>query len=129
MTDAVPAERLGGIRFPRGGLTVGRRWLYLAGACGLWALAFWQLTGPVAAFLAEAERVRMMLPAHVRRIGELPWWAVAVVGSAAAFAVGSRFRPAGNAVLVGLPLAANVVIHLSLHAALSAAVRGLMLYH
>ena len=30
-----------------------RRWLYLAGACSLWGLAFWQLMDPVAAFLAE----------------------------------------------------------------------------
>ena len=47
----------------------------------------------------------------------------------AALTTGPRLRPVGNAVLIGLPLAANVVIHLSLHAAQSVAVRRLMLYH
>jgi len=129
MSHAVPAERPAGIRFPSESSALGRRWLYLAAACCLWALAFWQSAGPVAAFLAEAERVRMVLPGHVHWVGGLPWWAVAVAGSLAASAVGPRLRTAGNAVLVGLPLAANVVIHLNLHAAQSAAVRGLLLYH
>ncbi len=129
MSHAAPAERPGGIRFPSGYLTLDRRWLCLAGACGLWALAFWQLTAPVAAFLAEAARVRMVLPHHIRWVSGLPWWAIAVVCSLATPAVGPRRRRTGNAVLVGLPLVANVVIHLSLHAAQSAAVRGLMLYH
>ena len=129
MSHAVPAEPPGGVRFPSGYFALDRRWLYLAGACGLWAVAFWQLTDPVAAFLAEAGRIGMMLPHHIRWVDGTPWWAVAVGGSMAALAVGPRLRPAGNAVLVGLPLAANVVIHLSLYAAQAVAVQGLMLYH
>jgi hypothetical protein len=128
MSHAVPAERPVGLKFPSGFVALERRWLYLAGACGLWALAFWQLAGPVDHFLSEAARVRMMVPYHIRWVSGLPWWAIAVVGSLAALAAGPRLRPVGNAVLIGLPLVANVVIHLSLHAAQAVAVEGLFRY-
>lgn len=129
MSEVVLAEHPASFRFPGDYLAFDRRWFYLAGACCLWGLAFWQLTGPVAAFLAEAARVRMQLPYPIHSVSGLPWGVIAVVGSLAALVVGPRLRPAGNAVLVGLPLVANVVIHLSLHAAQSVAAHGLMLYH
>src|SRR5688500_657817 len=98
MSEAIVRDAPADVRFPSDYLALDRRWLCLAGACGLWALAFGQLTGPMAAFLSEAERVRMPLPYHIHWVSGLPWWAVAVVGSLAALAVGPRLRLAGNAV-------------------------------
>ena len=49
--------------------------------------------------------------------------------SASALTTGPRLRKAGNVVLVGLPLVANVTIHLSLHAAQSVATHWLTMYH
>ena len=113
---------------PRDWLAVDRRWLYLVAACCLWVVAFWQLTDPVATFLSEAGRVRMMLPYHIHWINGLPWLAIALIGTLAALTTGPRLRKTRNVVLIGLPFVANVAIHLSLHAAQSVAIHGLMMY-
>src|SRR4051812_38659747 len=114
MSEATVLPRPADNWVPSGYLTFDRRWLYLTGACGLWAVAFWQLTGPLAWHLSEAGRVRMPLPYHFLWVNGLPWLAIAVVGTLACLATGPRLRQIGNAVLVGLPLVANLVIHLSL---------------
>jgi hypothetical protein len=129
MSEANILDRPGVGKVPSDYFLFDSRWLCLAGACCLWLVAFWQLTEPVAAFLAEAGRVRMMLPYHIRWVSEVPWLAVAVVGSLAALAMGPRLRTVGNGVLIALPLVANAVIHLSLHATYATAARGLMMYH
>ena len=62
MSDAAVLDTPATERTPNAYLALDGRWGYIAAACVLWALVFWQVTGPVAAFRAETVRVRMPLP-------------------------------------------------------------------
>ena len=102
------------------------RFLTLALSLVLWSVVYWQLHVPVHVFLQEASRIRMKLPSHLEFVRDFNWWPIAITCLLVGFAFGPRLRWLQTAFLVGVPLFANVGIHLSLHLAQGSVARVMM---
>jgi hypothetical protein len=110
------ARLAGGAAGPASGGVWWRRWpVALFAAFALWAMAAGQLLVSVPRSVTAARNFNMRLPWHMEAVGGTPVWAL-VAAAVAICLLGLRLRGWPRLVLlVGVPVAVVVAIHLSVH--------------